>query len=255
MWRSKDRQAGGTHRVGEPLPSLAGRRDGEFVAQMGDSAMSGVDQMLGGLDRGLVVVGEHGVGDQSDRWAVDEDHGKALLPFGLQVAMVGADRGEDQPVDPAPAERLDHRPLAFRIVVGARREHRRLPLRGDLLDRAVDRCREGIVHRVEEQSEGEGLPVTSPQRAGSLVRLEVQRDHGALDPLPHLGRYVGLVVDHAGNRLDSDAGQRGHVANRRAGPTGQRSGVVLTSMSPSPRAAYSKKICQPQGLTQTLRMV
>ena len=68
-------------------------------------------------DRGLVVVGQHGVGDQADRWPVDEDHRRALLALGLQVAVVGGDRGQDQPVDPAPGEGVDQRALAFWVVV------------------------------------------------------------------------------------------------------------------------------------------
>ena len=69
--------------------------------------------------RRFVVVGDHRIGEQPDRWSVDEDQRRALLAFGLQVTLIFSDRVQDQPVDPTAGEGIDHDPLAVWIVVGA----------------------------------------------------------------------------------------------------------------------------------------
>ena len=81
------------------------------------------------------------------------------------------------------------------------------------LDRAVDRRGERVVDRVEEETERERLPVAPAERAGALVGREVQRHDRLLHLLAGGDRYVRLVVDHPGDGLDADTGQRGDVTD------------------------------------------
>ena len=86
-------------------------------------AMTVTDQMLRRFDRCFVVVGDDGIGEQPDRWSVDEHQRRALLAFDLQVTLIFSDRVQDQPVDPPTGEGIDHDPFAVGIVVGAGGQH------------------------------------------------------------------------------------------------------------------------------------
>ena len=100
--------------------------------------MTVTDEMLRRFERRLVVVGDHRIGEQPDRWSVDEDQRRALLTLGLQVTLIFGDRVQDQPVDPAAGEGIDHDPLTVGIIVGAGGQHCGITPVGHGLDSSVD---------------------------------------------------------------------------------------------------------------------
>jgi hypothetical protein len=154
-------EAGGLERLPESSAAFPSCRDSQLVAQMGHPAVALPDQMLGRAEGSLEVVGEHRIGEHAYRRPIDEDHGRALFTLGLQVAVVTADHGQDQPVDPPPRESRDQRSFPLLIVFRTGGEHGSVPRGGHPLDRPVDGGGERVVHRVQQQSEGVALAIAA----------------------------------------------------------------------------------------------
>ncbi len=100
--------------------------------------MSATDQMPRRFDRCFVVVRDNGIGHQSGRRSVDEDQRRALLAFHMKVTLILGDRGQDQSIDPAASEGIDHDPLAVGIVIGARGQNCRVTAIRHGLDSTVN---------------------------------------------------------------------------------------------------------------------
>jgi hypothetical protein len=107
---------------------------------------------VAGFDGCFVVVGDHCIGEQPDRWSVHEDQRRTLLAFGVEVTLIFSDRVQDQSIDPTTSEGIDHDPFAVWIVVGAGRYDGCVPTIGHGLDSAVDRGREWVVNGVKEET-------------------------------------------------------------------------------------------------------
>jgi hypothetical protein len=86
--------------------------------EVGDATMTVTDEMLRRFERRLVVVGDNRIGE-SRSVVGRRNQRRALLPLGLQGALIFSNRVQDQPVDPAAGEGIDHDPLTVGIVVRA----------------------------------------------------------------------------------------------------------------------------------------
>ncbi len=75
--------------------------DADRVEQDPDAPVALVDEPLYAGAGTAPVVQQHGVGDESARRPVEEDHGNAHLDLGAQVRVVVAGRHDEQTIDPA----------------------------------------------------------------------------------------------------------------------------------------------------------
>ena len=88
---------------------------------------------------GLRIVGEHGVGIQERRRAIDEHERDSRVALAREIAVIRTGRRhDDQTVDPPRAQGERKFPLELRAFVGARRERPDASGARDVLDAAVD---------------------------------------------------------------------------------------------------------------------
>ena len=145
--------AGGFECLPAAAESLVCRRDGEEVAEKADAAMSVTEEVLNSCSGPLDVVGRDAVGVQVARRPVDE-HERGTRPSLLvQIRMVVTRGHDDDPVDPAVAERADQLAFTVRILVAAPGEDEHAAFAGRVLDGAMKCGRERVRHVLEHESD------------------------------------------------------------------------------------------------------
>ena len=125
------------------------------------------------FDHCFVVVRDDGISQQSSRRSVDKDQRRALLTFHMKVALIFGDRGQDQSIDPATGERIDHDSLAMGIVLQARGQDCRVTAISHGLDSTVKLMLRMGCQRRQGGGLACGLAIAAPQQTRSLVRLEI----------------------------------------------------------------------------------
>jgi hypothetical protein len=128
--------------------------DAPAVAAVADARVARAEQVRSRLAGAAGVVGEHDVGVDEARRAVDEYDRDAGLAVAHEVAVVGAGGHDDEPVDAARQERLDEVALALGVLVGAAGERQHTALARDVLDAALERGVEGVRDVVEDEASG-----------------------------------------------------------------------------------------------------
>jgi hypothetical protein len=93
--------------------ALDGAVDPAPVAEIGDAAVAGGEQMAGGRAGSAGVVGHHDVRVDVARRAVDEHERDAGVAVADEIAVVGPGGDDDQAVDAAREERLHELALAL----------------------------------------------------------------------------------------------------------------------------------------------
>jgi hypothetical protein len=195
------------------------------VAEEADPAVARRDQVLDRRARTPRVVGHDRVGVEERGRAVDEGECDAGGALALQVGAVLHRAGDDQPVDPARAERLGELALALGLLVGAADERQHAPLARRVLDAAVDRPEERIGHVLEDESDARRLPIRAAQGARREVVPVAQQLDGVAHALGEVAAHALAAVDHPRDRAEADAGNGRHLAHRRPAPRPARRGL------------------------------
>ena len=203
-----------------PPQTLGGGVHLRAVAEETDPAVARGDQMGDGRARAAGVVGDHRVGVDEVRRAVDEGQRHPGRSLPQQVGDVRHGGRDDQAVDPARAER--RRELAFSVglLVGAADEREHATFARGVLDAAVHGSEEGVRDVLEDQADAGRLAVRAAQRArGQVVPVAEQRD-GVADPLDEVAADALATVDDARDRAQAHARDGRDLAHGRpaAGP-------------------------------------
>jgi hypothetical protein len=136
-------------------------------------------------------------------------------PLAQQGALVAAGGHRDQPVDPPRHQGQQQLPLPVGILVAAAGQHQGAVLPGDVLDDAVQPGGEGVGDVLQQQPDGGGLLVGAAQAAGGQVVAVAEQADGVEHAPGQLRGDPRLLVDDAGDGLETDTGQRGHIAHGR----------------------------------------
>ena len=221
-------------RVAVAAQALGRRVQLGAIAQEGDAAMAVVDEVRDGDAGAAGVVGEHDVGVDEARRAVDEDEGDPGRPVALQVAVVGRGGRDDEPVDAPRAERLGQLALALGPLVGAAGEGQHAALAGHVLDAAVHGGEERVGDVLEDQADARRQPIGPAQRAGGQVVAVAEQLDRLVDARRQVGADARPAVDDARDGGEAHAGQRRDLLHRRA-PAVPAVGALL-------RAARSENV-------------
>jgi len=200
----------------ESASSLARRLDHRSVAEKRDLPMPVGDEVPRREGGPFGVVADDRVGVDAERLAIDEDERRAERLLVEEVALTFADRRQDEPIHPAPQQRLDRGLFALGVVIDARGEDSETALDGGVLDGAVHCGGERIRHARDDEPDRSGLAVGPAQAPGALVGMVLELFDRRVDAGGHLGGHEGLTVGNAGNRLDADAGEGGDILHGRA---------------------------------------
>ena len=108
-----DREAGEPVGLAIPVEAAGRRRDGVVRTEERDPPMTQLDEVLDRQGGAAPVILEEDVPVDPGRLAVEEDDRRVLQP-GLQVGLVGRDGSDQQTVDLAAQQCLDHRAVPAR---------------------------------------------------------------------------------------------------------------------------------------------
>jgi hypothetical protein len=208
--------ARGRERLGVPAEALGRAVDAAAVAEVADPAVAG-GQEVGRCRPGAAgVVGQHDVGVDEVRRAVDEDDRDAGVAVAREVAVVAPGRDDDQAVDAPREERLHEVALALGVLVGAAGEGEYAALAGDVLDPALEHRVKRVRDVVEDQADARRKAVGAAQGGRGDVAPVAEHRDGLADLLGEVGRDLRVVVDRPRHGTEADARDRGDLAHRGA---------------------------------------
>jgi hypothetical protein len=183
--------------------------------------------------RALLVRHRDEVHVQTDRRAVDGDHGhtgSAQTAVGVRLAVA---RDEQDPRHALAAQGVEIEPLPPRLAVGVAEEQRVVLELEGVFDAADDSGEEGVedVRDHDPDRASGAYPKVAGHPVGKVVELAGGPDDPASEGVTNLGR----ARDHPGNRRGGDARPGGDLADRRRTGTRSRSGLT-TGPAPGSRA-------------------
>ena len=177
-------------RRGPAVPSFLCGGDRRQVSEVADAAVPVREQVQDAIAGALTVVRQHHVRVEGQRrWAIDEDHTATRPAFGQEVALVVTGRHQDQAVDPTGDE--GRRQLRLPSGSSSRLRRRPPPPRArDVLDRPMQRRREGVGDVLDEQVDRagqsgrccDGLLAPRLSRSPGGVRVAVASSGDTLGP-------------------------------------------------------------------------
>jgi hypothetical protein len=195
------------------VESLGGGGDGPQVAEVADTAVPGLQQVVDGGDGAEPVLGDDGVRGEQAGLAVDEDQAGPRTLLADQVAVVVSRRHDQQPVHPPVDECPGQFPLPGRVLVQAADQHQHTTLAGHVLDGAGQGGREGVRRVFDEHPDGGRPAVSAAQAAGGQVGPVAQPLGRLADPGGQRRVDGGDSVDHTRHRFDGYTGQRGDLTH------------------------------------------
>ena len=183
------------------------------VADERDPVVAALEQVRDPGAGAAEVVEQDGVGLDADGRAVEEHERGAGGELGLEVAVVGAGRDDEERVDRAAQEAADELLLALGVLLAAARDDDVAAGVRGVLDRARDRRVEGVRDVLDHEPDRPGAAVA--EAACDVVAREAEAGDRRLDARRRVGVHARLAVHDARDRLETDARGARDVAHGR----------------------------------------
>lgn len=187
--------------------------DAGHVADEADPPVAVGDEVGHGVAGTAEVVGEDDVGVDPARRTVHEHRRHARLQLRLQITVVVTGRDDHETVHAPGAQRQHQFLLALGVLGAGAVDEQGAVGSGHLLHRAAEGAVERVGEVLQDQADAGGTALAQDTRA--VVAAEAEGLDGLPHPVLRLGCDPRFAVDHPGDRLEPDAGPRGHVLHGR----------------------------------------